>query len=410
MYGIGVILGAGIYVLVGKAAGEAGNAVWISFLLSAVMATLTALSFAELASMFPKDAGPYVYAERAFKSRGFSFLIGWLLVFVIGLAVSAVSLGFAGYFHNLFGTEIIFAAALAIATMTLINFWGIKESANLNTIFTLIEVLGLLIIIFIGIPHLGSVNYFEMPHGFSGIIGATLLIFFAYLGFENLVDVSEEVKKPEKIIPKGILISIAISSVLYILVGISAVSLLGWEKLSTSNAPLAHAAEGAFPNAGFIMSVIALFATYNTALFLLVAGSRLLYGIAEEHALPKIFLKISAWRDTPWVSILALGLLSVLFLYIGGIKRVAELTDWVSFFIFAVVNLCAVVLRYKEPKTKRPFKVPLAIGKLAVLPAIGFLFSAAMLFSFDFEESLLGVGIIILGAVVYFLLSRKKSF
>src|SRR3989344_4383946 len=203
MYGVGIILGAGIYVLVGKAAGEAGNAVWMAFVLSAILASLTGLSFAELASMFPKSAGPYLYAKKAFGSKLFAFLIGWLMI-----------------------------------------------------------------IIFISIPDLGSVNYFEMPFGFSGVVAATILIFFAYLGFEDLVNVSEEVKNARKIVPLALLLSIAISSVLYILVSISAVSLLDWRELGASSAPLAHAAEGAFANSKLIISVIALFATFNTALFL----------------------------------------------------------------------------------------------------------------------------------------------
>lgn len=409
MYGIGIILGAGIYVLVGKAAGEAGNAVWMSFVLSAVLAGLTGLSFAELASMFPKDAGPYLYARKAFGSKLFAFLIGWLLIFAIGLAAAAVTLGFSGYFNNLFGAGVLLTAAVALTIMTAINFWGIKESAQLNIIFTGIEMLGLLIIIFIGLPHLGSVNYFEMPFGFSGVVAATILIFFAYLGFEDLVNVSEEVKNPKKTVPLALLLSIAVSSVLYILVSVSAVSLLDWQELGASSAPLAHAAEGAFPNAALIISVIALFATFNTSLFLLVAGSRLVYGIANQGVLPRIFTKVHALTKTPWVSVLAVGLLGIGFLFFGGIKRVAQLTDWSAFFIFAAVNLAVVVLRFKEPNTHRPFKVPLSLGKLAVLPAIGFLFSLAMLFSFDFEEALLGLGILALGAVVYFILNRKNK-
>ena len=411
MYGIGIILGAGIYVLIGKAAGEAGNAVWMSFVLSAILAGLTGLSFAELSSMFPKDAGPYLYVRRAFGSKLFSFLIGWILIFALGLAAAAVTLGFAGYFNSLFGTEIILIAAVALAIMTLINFWGIKESANLNIVFTSVELLGLLIIIFIAIPHLGSVNYFEMPFGFSGVIAATLLVFFAYLGFEDLVNISEEVKNARKIVPKALLLSVAISSLLYILVSISAVSLLNWETLAKSPAPLAEAAAGSFPNASLIISVIALFATFNTALFLLVAGSRLVYGISCQGSLPEIFQKIHPVRRTPWAAVVFLGLLSIAFLSLGGVKRVAQLTDWAAFLVFAVVNLAVVLLRYREPNIYRPFKVPLSIGKFSILPAAGFLFSSAMLLNFDISETLLGIGMIFVGVVIYFLLRRfSKNF
>lgn len=412
MYGIGIILGAGIYVLIGQAAGEAGNSLWMAFILSATLAGLTGLSFAELSSMFPKDAGPYLYVRRAFNSKIFSFLIGWVLIFALGLAAAAVTLGFAGYFNSLFGTEIILTAAVALAMMTFINFWGIKESATLNIVFTSIELIGLLIIIFIAVPHLGSVNYFEMPFGFSGVIAATLLVFFAYLGFEDLVNISEEVKSPRKTVPKALLLSILISSILYILVSISAVSLLDWQMLAKSSAPLADAASGSFPNASLIISVIALFATFNTSLFLLVAGSRLIYGISCQGSLPDIFRRIHSTRCTPWAAVLFLGILSITFLSLGGVKRVAQLTDWAAFLVFAVINLAVVALRYREPSIYRPFKVPFSIGKLPVLPAAGFLFSSAMLLSFDITETLLGIGMIFVGVVVYFILKmfHKKFF
>ncbi|MCK4531546.1 MAG: amino acid permease, partial [Candidatus Aenigmarchaeota archaeon] len=222
--GIGIILGAGIYVLIGKASALAGNAVWLSFLLSALVAVFTGLSYAELSSIFPKAGAEYVYTKHAF-GRRIAFIIGWLLV-ISGFVFSAtVSFGFAGYFESLFGFPYLLSAVVLIILLSIIIFYGMKESIWFAVIFTLIEVSGLIIIIFMGLPYLGSVNYFEFP-SFAGIFQAAALIFFAYIGFEQITRLSEETKKPDVNIPRALLLAIAITTVLYILVALSAVSIL----------------------------------------------------------------------------------------------------------------------------------------------------------------------------------------
>src|SRR3990172_2143484 len=194
MYGIGIILGAGIYVLIGKAAGVAGNSVWIAFLVAGLIAGITGLSYAELSGMFPKSAASYVYTRHALKQRFVPFVVGWLAIYASVAAAATVSLGFAGYMSVLTGWSQIPIAIVLIAILSVINFWGIKESAKMNILFTSIEILGVLVIIALafGFGHFGYADYFEMPAGMTGIFTAAVLIFFAYLGFEDLVNVSEE--------------------------------------------------------------------------------------------------------------------------------------------------------------------------------------------------------------------------
>ncbi|MCK4335424.1 MAG: amino acid permease, partial [Candidatus Aenigmarchaeota archaeon] len=299
--GIGIILGAGIYVLIGKASALAGNAVWLSFLLSALVAVFTGLSYAELSSIFPKAGAEYVYTKHAF-GRRIAFIIGWLLV-ISGFVFSAtVSFGFAGYFESLFGFPYLLSAVVLIILLSIIIFYGMKESIWFAVIFTLIEVSGLIIIIFMGLPYLGSVNYFEFP-SFAGIFQAAALIFFAYIGFEQITRLSEETKKPDVNIPRALLLAIAITTVLYILVALSAVSILDWHSLGQSSAPLADVASQALgPNAFALLSVIALFATANTVLLILLATSRIMYGIGKSFSPGNLFARIHSKRHTPWVA------------------------------------------------------------------------------------------------------------
>ena len=257
--GIGIILGAGIYALIGEAAGLAGNAVWISFALSAIVAVFTGLSYAELVSMFPKASAEYEYTSQAFGPFP-AFTIGWLIIFSSVIGAATVSLGFAGYFQALTGASLLPSALILLAVLSAIVSVGIKQSARLVITFTAIEASGLVFIILLGTAYLGRVDLLEMsPLGFSGIFQASALIFFAFIGFEEMVKLSEETKDPEKNIPRGLILAMSASIVLYIMVAFSAVSVLGWERLSQSSAPFADIAYSALgPNASTIISIVAL--------------------------------------------------------------------------------------------------------------------------------------------------------
>jgi APA family basic amino acid/polyamine antiporter len=226
--GIGIILGAGIYALIGQAAGSAGNAVWLSFVFSALVAFFTALSYMELSSMMPDVGAEYEYTARAV-GRRMAMVIGWLIIFSGILGAATVSLGFAGYLGGLLPIAVFPAAVLLIAVLCGILLLGVKESAWVAVVFTLIEVGGLLLIIAAGIPCLGRVDYFEMPLGLSGVVTAAALVFFAYQGFEEMVKFSEETRRPERTVPLALITALVVSTVLYIFVCISAVSVVGWE-------------------------------------------------------------------------------------------------------------------------------------------------------------------------------------
>lgn len=407
LVGIGIILGAGVYTLIGKTAGIAGNAMWISFFLAALVAAFTGLSYAELSSMFPKAGAEYVYTRESFGKR-IAWLTGWLLIFAGIIAAATVSLGFASYLKALLGVPVIPTAIALLAVLSLINFWGIRQSVAIAVIFSIVEVLGLVLIILISVPYWGSVNYLEVK-SIGSIFSAAALIFFAFIGFEELVRLSEETKGSRKIMPKALILSIIITTVIYVLVSISTVSVINWEELAMSSSPLADVAGKALGgDMSIVLSVIALFATFNTALLVLMAASRITYGMSEERSMPKFFSNVNPKTRTPGMAIVVVGVLAILFVFVGGIETVAYLTDFLIFVTFIIVNLSVIKLRYKEPEIKREFKVPLNVGKFPILPLLGTLTSAALLLSVRLEIMFYGIILLLVGLLFYWIFVKNK--
>ncbi|MFC1727939.1 APC family permease [Nanoarchaeota archaeon] len=405
--GVGIILGAGIYVLIGIAAGIAGPALWMSFLLAALVAVFTGLSYAELCSLFPKDAGEYVYTENAFGKK-LAFIIGYGVVIGGIVTAAAVSLGFAGYFSQMFGISNTVLIAIGIIVLfSIINFRGIKQSAELNIIFTAAETFGLLMIIFLARKFIGSVDYFAMPNGFEGIISAAALIFFAFIGFEAVVKLSEETKNPTKTIPRALMLSIIISTILYCLVAVSVVSVLDWQVIAQSSAPLADVAAAVLGSKAFvILAVIALISTANTVLIDLIATSRTLYGISFNYRLLRPFSMVHEKTRTPSNAIWFIMVAAILFTFIGDIGMVAGITNFSIFITFIIINAALIRLRYSKPNLKRPFRVPLNIGRFPVLPLLGIIYSVFLMINLESIAILGGLGLFGLGFVIYYVLNK----
>lgn len=411
IYGIGIILGAGIYALIGEAAAIAGNALWLSFVIAAILASFTALSYAELTSIFPKEAAEFVYVKNATKSRFLAFFIGYIAIVQGIFAIPTVSLAFAGYLSGLLSAPILLSAIALIAALSLLNFIGIKESAKFNIISTLVEAGGLVIIIILGIGFIGSVNYFEIPAAttnvfefLSPVVLASALIFFAYLGFEDLANISEEVVEPKKNIPKALIISLVITTILYILVSIVSVSVVSATELGATNEPLALVAEAASGGTlKGLLSVIALFATANTVLILLIVVSRMLYGMATEGSLPKFLGKIHSKTQTPYIAIGIICLISLAFVLIGDIRDLAFLTNAGVFIVFFSVNASLIIMRFTQPDLERGFRVPFNIGRLPIIPLLGAIFCLYMLLLLTEPITILGFSIpLVIVALIIF--------
>jgi len=412
MYGVGLTLGAGIYVLIGEAAGFAGNSMWISFGLAAIVAIFAGLSYAELTTLFPRAAAEYVFVKNAFKSEFIGFLIGWLTAITSMIVGATVALGFGGYFAQFLDIPITLSAISLLGGLSLVSFIGIRQSAWANTIFALVTITGLGIIIFLGFTYevTEPVDYFESPTGMTGIILAFVLIFFAFIGFEDMANVAEEVKRPKKTLPRAIILSIIITAAIYILVSLSSVRILNWDDLSQSATPLADVAtKGLGIEGGITMSAIALFATASTVLITLVAGARILYGMAKSGSLPSIFSRVHSKTGTPWVAVIGIFVTSVTFAFIGDIVIVANIVVFAIVITFAMINLSVILLRYVRPDEIRPFRVPLNVGKFPILPLFGFIITVYMALQFELEIILAGVGIIGAGCIFYLVYNKQKK-
>jgi basic amino acid/polyamine antiporter, APA family len=412
-YGVGIILGAGIYALVGEGAGITGNSLWLSFIIGAVIAGFTGLSYAELASMFPKAAAEYVYVNNGFGMKSLAFLIGWLILFTGVATVATVALGFAGYFHGLFGINVMLTAILLILSLSYLNFLGIKHSSRLNVVFTCIEVSGLLLVIilaFFNRDKIVSIDYLQMKNGVSGILSAAALVFFAYVGFEDIANIAEETKNSRRILAKAFILAVVITTVLYVLTSVATVSLATPAELSTSTSPLALAVSKTFLGhyAFILMSFIALFATANTVLVAMIVGSRMAYGMARDKALPHMLSRIDQKRGSPYMAIVIFMLLSLLFLSVGGINFVASISSLSAFLTFALVNSSLLLLRFKDTSTVRSFRSPVNIGEFPVLAFLGLVTSIFMMFQFKLDAILFTAIVIGVGLICYLLFIKVR--
>jgi len=404
MYGIGVIVGVGVYTLIGKASGFAGNAVWLAFVLGSFIAVCTGLSYAELSSMFPKSSADYYYIMKAFNNRILAFLVSWLLIFAGLMGVATVSRGFSGYAKGLASADETILSILLIIFISFVAIRGIKVSSVLNILLVTLTVSGLLIVIGFGMKHFGSVNYFYSPYGINGVLIAAPIIFFAFLGFENIVSIAEETKSPRKNIPRAIIGSIAITTILYILVSLSIVSLVGWETLANSNAPLALAVERESSLGSFIVTLIALTATSSTVLGLVIYLSRIIYGIAKEGSLPKFLTLVHPKYKTPWAAIILVAVFSILFLFLGDIVATASLATFSTLTAFIAVNLA--VIRLRKYDIRRKFKVPMNFRNLPIPSLLGILLCCFMLSNVTLDVFKIGLLIILAGLIYSFVIDR----
>lgn len=397
--GIGVILGAGVYALVAPAAARAGNALWLAFLLAGVAAALTAYAYARLGVMQPKNSPEFQYTSLAFGPR-VGFVAGWLMLAADLLAAATVALGFGGYLAHLAGTPVEANALALLALVALVMALGIAESVALAMVLTLVEAGGLLFIIAVGLPSWPGADYLEMPHGMAGVWSAASLIFFAYLGFDELGNLAEEMRQPERDLPRALFLAMSITVAIYILVALSAAGAVGWRALQGSPAPLALVAGAALgARADAALSWVALGATANTVLLLLVSASRSVYGMAAAGVLPAGLARV-AGRGTPLTAVVVvIGGAGVLVLA-GDLATVAALTDGAVLASFALVNLSLPWLAARGRAGSRGVRRALDV----VVPGTGALFCAGLLA----EAGAAAIGVAAaLAALGFFLAPRR---
>jgi basic amino acid/polyamine antiporter, APA family len=443
VYGVGDMVGAGIYATIGQAAGRLGNAVWLSFTVSMVAALLTGLSYASISSRYPRAAGAAYVTNRAFRRPFLSYLVG-LAVCASGMTSMATSSNaFANAFHKLVDPgarqpwlpwAMLVGFLLAI---TLLNLWGIRESLWGNLVCTAVEIGGLLLVIVLGLRYWGGVNYLEVPAPVGGadtpagpwrlptlVMGAAVLTFFSFVGFEDMLNVGEEVKDPTRTMPRGILAALLITTVIYISMSLTAVAVVPYAELSKHPAPLELISREVAPwLPRNTYTVITMFAVANTALINYIMGSRLLYGMSRHGLVPAPLSRVHAGRRTPHVAILVLGGLVLILALCGRIevgqgpnrvspvRVLADSTALLLLGCFCVVNAALIVLQRRSGEPKGRFEVP------SVVPALGSLVCLALILSrlltrnaqghYEWRAPIIAAGVGVFIATMYFVMRPR---
>ncbi len=384
-YGIGSILGAGIYVLISKIAGTSGMYMPLSFILAGIIASFSAFSYAELSSRFPKSAGEAVYVKEAFSIKWVSSIVGWAIVITGIVSVATLANGIVGYV-SLFATLPDWAIKILIITsLYLISIWGVKESLYIAAIITIVEIIGILLIIFYGFENLMTLpNRWNelipsMNTGvFFSIIYGAFLSFYAYIGFEDMVNMAEEVKNPERNMPLSIITVLIITTILYVLVSLVAVLSLPLEQLSSSEAPFVDIISQKNDSLVSLIGVISLVAVVNGMLIQIIMGSRVLYGMSKADMAPKILSYIYPRTQVPIISTTIVFIFIVFAALFLKLVPLAKLTSTIILFVFASVNLSLVVIKLKENKLRVARKKD-HIYLPVLIPIIGFILCISFL-------------------------------
>jgi len=382
LYGLGTTIGAGIYALVGEIASVAGYFAPISFLIASLMAGFTALSFAELCGRFPRAAGAALYVKQGFDSERLSTVVG-LLVITAGL-VSAAALvnGFVGYLHQFIGIERVIAIILVTVLLGGIAAWGIAESVTIASLITVIEIGGLLLVIAVSGEGLAtfSARWTELIPStditsWGGVYLGAVLSFYAFIGFEDMVDVAEEVKEVKRNLPLAILLTLGITTLIYMLLVITAVLSLTPAELASSEAPIAQIYEHYTGEKAIVISIIGMFAIINGALIQMIMASRVLYGLSSRGQLPDLLGVVHHRTRTPIIATIVATVIVLTLALIGRLASLAEATSVIMLTIFSMVNLALWRIKRRDPH-------PVGIRIFpSWIPITGFLVSFAFVLS-----------------------------
>lgn len=383
---VGDILGTGIYALTGQVAKQVGGVVWLPFTIAFVVALVTAFSYLELVTKYPKAAGAALYTHKAFGIHFVTFIVAFAVMCSGITSASTASRAFAANMSQALGLQLsgwgITAIGLAfMAVVAVVNFRGVGESLKANVVLTCVELTGLLIIIFIGLWAIGLgqgdvsrvIQFRAAGDGgmFWSVIAATTLAFFAMVGFEDSVNMAEECKDPTRHFPKVLLAGLGITGVIYVLVSISAITLVSPEQLGEGETPLLKVVQQGAPNFPlWIFGFITMFAVANSALINMLMASRLVYGMSREHVLPPALGKVHRTRRTPYIAIGFTTLLAfALITFVGEVPALGGTTALLLLCVFTVVNIAVLVLR-RDPVDHEHFRTP------TILPVLGALFCA----------------------------------
>ncbi|XVS65032.1 APC family permease [Actinosynnema sp. CA-299493] len=384
---VGDILGTGIYALTGNVAGKIGGALWVPFLVAFAVAFLTAFSYLELVGKYPRAAGAALYTNRAFKIQFLTFMVAFAVMSSGITSASSAALAFGRtylqsvikeFFSDTFTVSATLVAILFIIGLAAINFRGVSESVKANVVLTCIELSGLVIIIAIGLyavlvgdgdpARLTQVDPAPGQSALVAITSATALAFFAMVGFEDSVNMAEEVRDPVRIFPRAMLWGMVIAAVIYVLVAITSSLLIPADQLAKagSSALLLVVQVGAPGFPLWVFSLIGLFAVINSALINMLMASRLIYGMSNERIIPKVFGTVHPFRRTPWISIVFTSGVAIILVSTTDIAKLGGTTALLLLVVFTIVNVAVLVLR-KEEVDHEHFRAPTWVPVLGAI-------------------------------------------
>ncbi|MGM3387077.1 APC family permease [Stutzerimonas stutzeri] len=376
---LGDVLGAGVYALVGKIAGEAGGAVWVPLLVALGFAMLTAASYAELVTKYPKAGGAAVFAERAFGIPLLSFLVGFSMLAAGVTSAAGLSLAFAGdYLSAFLDTPAVPTALVFLTIVALLNARGIRESLGANAVMTVIEVSGLLFVVLLAARFLMSgagepARVLEFAPDVSpaiAVLGAALIAFYSFVGFEVSANVAEEVRNVQRNYPRALFGALLVAGLVYVGVGMAATAVLPPAVLAESSAPLLDVVRATgYRVPDWLFAAVALVAVANGALLTMIMSSRLAYGMADEGLLPTFLTRVLPERRTPWLAILVTTLLAMVLTVTGTLRALAETVVLLLLFVFMATNVAVLMLRKDRVATPH-FRTPTALPVLAILSCL----------------------------------------
>ena len=363
-YGIGTILGAGIYVLVGKVAGEAGLYTPLSFIFASLLACFSAFSYAELAARFPRSAGEAIYIEEGFAIKNLSIAVGLMIVLVGIVSVATLAHGFAGYLKVFFDFPQPAIISILVVSVGVICAWGIAQSVIIASLMTLAEIVGLLIILYVGRDSLLLLPE-QLPAMmpsydasiWSGIAMGSFIAFYAFLGFEDIVNVAEEAIKPRINIPLAIIISLGVTTLFYVMISVVAILLLTPSELAASDAPLSLLYENMTGQPPVVITLISLISVVNGALIQVIMASRVIYGMSRKNWLPGKIGEINAFTHTPVIATIFVTVAILFFSLIFPLLSLAKITSFITLIIFMLINFALVKIKFST-RVHTGFAVP----------------------------------------------------
>lgn len=376
LYGLGNILGAGIYVLIGKVAGFAGSGTTLAFLIAMATAGITAFSYMELSARYPVSASVSVYLHEAFGRRGLSTVIGLALVAGGVASAAALAQGFAGYLRSFLAVPTGIASVALLIVVGALAIRGIGESATAAASLTVLEVAGLGLVIWFGRESIARVDIAETftidpALGVGGLFAGVFLAFYAYIGFEDMVNVAEEARNPRRTMPLAILFALALSTVLYLLVVVVATAVVSPADLAASGAPLTLVFERTGADNAALISLIGMVATVNGVIVQLIMGSRILYGLARQGWIsPRLATVHSSYR-TPATATLVMLAAMVAGAVVLPLVSLAQITSLLVLGVFTLVNASLIAIKRRGAAPPGQFSVPVAVPYLGLLLCVG---------------------------------------